>query len=292
MDRSLAPTRVVEEIVGTYEEFCDASPTSDPGSREYVTVLKLSTSTTADNMDSSLEEIVSMNRAAAEDAYTGQINSTSSTTSSWLSGLIWGYDIARHESLDDGSLRPMMKRQRRDGVWIPVYSASPLLAAGESLFGTSVAKRFPLVPGSNVLCAMKDVVARGPIEVWSAVALAIAEDRRENASLFIEDAGHGIEGESRHAQEGLLHGFHRLNDLVDAVILCGDDQGVNFKEIFIGYKSQWVSEGQVGCAMSCVPYLALAKGAVPQPASELLGMSLSDWEAFAAPVLGARGADE
>jgi len=283
MQRPLAPSRIVEGVVGPFDDFCDGY--GNPGSSEagYVSVLKLSTSATTPNMDTTLEEIVAVNRAKISDAYTGQINAVSTSSTSWLNGLIWGYDIARHDGLVDGSAKPLMKRERRDGSWIPVYAATPLVTAGEALFGTWRARRFPLMAGSHVLCATKDVVASGPIEVWSAIALGIAEDRNNNSNLFIEDAGHGTEGESRQEQEGLLHGFRRINDIVDSVILCGDDQGVTFKEVFVGYKSKWIPEGRVGCALTCVPYLVLAKNAVPQPSNDLLTMTLSEWELFVAP---------
>jgi histidine decarboxylase len=66
---------------------------------------------------------------------------------------------------------------------------------------------------------------------------------------------------------------------------------VRFKEIFVGFKSEWVPKGHVGCALTCVPYLVLAKNAVPSPASDLLDMSLSDWESFVGPWLLKRGSD-
>jgi histidine decarboxylase len=157
------------------------------------------------------------------------------------------------------------------------------LEAGEALFGTSKARHFPLMPGSHVLCAAKDVVANGPIEVWCAIALAIADDRSEHSSLFIEVAGHGAVGASRREHEGLVSGYQRLNNLVDEVILCGDGQDVKFKEVFVGYMSQWVTEGRVGCALTCVPYLVLARNAAPRQPFDLLTMSLSEWESFVAP---------
>jgi histidine decarboxylase len=66
---------------------------------------------------------------------------------------------------------------------------------------------------------------------------------------------------------------------------------VKYKEIFVGFKSQWVPEGSIGCALTCAPYLVLAKNAVPSPVSDLLEMSLSQWQAFVAPQLMARGSD-
>jgi histidine decarboxylase len=61
-------------------------------------------------------------------------------------------------------------------------------------------------------------------------------------------------------------------------VLCGEDQGVKYKEIFVGFKTEWVKEGYVGCGLTCAPYVVLARNAVPDPASNLLDMSLSQWE--------------
>lgn len=66
---------------------------------------------------------------------------------------------------------------------------------------------------------------------------------------------------------------------MDSVMLCGADQKVKFREIFIGFKSQRIPDGYVGSALSCAPYLVLARNAVPDPPTALLGMSLAEWDA-------------
>ena len=288
MQRPLTPSRAIDGAIGPFDDHCDGY--GNPGSSGvgYVSVLKLSTGTVAENADEILEEMVARNRGEASDAYVGQVNTVMASSTSWLNGAVWGYDVARHDSLIDGSMRPLMKRQRSDGSWLPIYRVTPLLDAGEALFGTSDARHFPLTSGSHVISGSKDVVASGPITVWSAIALAIAEDRDPNSSLFVEDVGTGAPGESRREQEGLLHEFHRLDNIVDSVVRCGEDQNVRFKEIFVGFKSEWVPEGRVGCALACVPYLALARNAVPSPATDLLTTSLSDWESFVQPWLATR----
>ena len=59
-----------------------------------------------------------------------------------------------------------------------------------------------------------------------------------------------------------------------------DDQKVKYKEIYLGYKTQWVPEGHVGCALTCAPYVVLAKNAVPanHKASDILKMTITEWE--------------
>jgi histidine decarboxylase len=85
--------------------------------------------------------------------------------------------VARHHGLADGSIEPLMQRRRHDGIEVPVLPVASLLEAGERLFGTADDRRFPLLPGSHVICATKDITVSGPTSVWSAIALAIAEDR-------------------------------------------------------------------------------------------------------------------
>ena len=112
--------------------------------------------------------------------------------------------------------------------------------------------------------------------MWSAIALSIAEDRERDSSLFIEDVGQDVAGDTPAERENALHA--RMEHIVDSVVLCGEDQGVKYKEIFVGFKTEWVPEGYVGCGLTCAPYVVLARNAVPNPASKLLDMSLSQWE--------------
>ncbi len=287
----LTTTRTVDGAVGPFDEFCDGF--GNPGSKStgYVSVLKLSTGSVPDMTDDALEAISSLNRAERNDAYVGQVNVATNPSYSWLNGMIWGYDIARHDDLAAGSMKPLMCRPRHDDTWLPVYRATPLLEAGEALFGTATARRFPLMPGSHVICGAKDVTASGPSRVWSAIALAVAEDREENASLFIGEVGSDTVKETYEPEDRYLHEFRRLENLVDSAIRCGEDVNIRFKEVFVGFTSEWVPEGHVGCALSFVPYLVLARHAVPPRPSELLDMTLSEWEAFVAPVLAAREAE-
>ncbi|MGO9083439.1 MAG: histidine decarboxylase, pyruvoyl type [Streptosporangiaceae bacterium] len=273
--KALTPDEVVDGAVGPFDDYCDGYGNPGASGLGYVCVLKLSTGTVAITTDTVLQGIASFDRAARNDAYAGQINMIAASSFSGLNGAVWGYDLARHDGLTDGSIKPVMMRERHDGAQIPVLPVAPLLEAGERLFGAEAQRRFPLLPGAHVACATKDITAGGPTSVWSAIALAVAEDRERDASLFIEDAGHD---RVTHADRESA-AQNRMASIVDSVILCGADQDVKFREIFIGFKQVWVPEGHVGCALTCAPYLVLAKNAVPDPASRLLSMSLSQWEA-------------
>ena len=135
-----------------------------------------------------------------------------------------------------------------------------------------------------MICATKKITVSGPTSVWSAIALAIAEDRGRDSSLFIEDVGQDVPGDTHAERARAL--YARMEHIVDSVMLCGEDQGVKYKEIFVGFKTEWVPKGYVGCALTCAPYAVLAKNAVPDPASELLEMSLSQWVEWYASTTG------
>jgi histidine decarboxylase len=278
MQRHQALTRdeVVNGAIGPFDDYCDGYGNPGASGLGYISVLKLSTGTVVKNLDTVLESIVSYDRAEKNDAYAGQINMLAASSFNGLNGAVWGYDLARHDGLIDGSIEPIMRRRRHDGAEIPVYPVAPLLEAGERLFGTEASRRFPLLPGSHVVCATKDTTVNGSTSVWSAIALAIAEHRDRDSSLFIEDVGQDIPGGTHGERENVLHA--RMEHIVDSVVLCGEDQDVKYKEMFVGFKMEWVPEGHVGCALTCAPYLVLAKNAAPDPASRLLDMSLSQWE--------------
>ncbi len=63
-------------------------------------------------------------------------------------------------------------------------------------------------------------------------------------------------------------------------MLCGEDQNVKYNEIFFGVKELVIPEGYVGCALTCAPYVTLAKNAIPKgcEAADLLNMNISEWE--------------
>ena len=130
----------------------------------------------------------------------------------------------------------------------------------------------------------------GPAYIWSAIAIAIADDRNRDANLFIEDAdafgatektdGAGnliITPTPREVEEQLQQS---LRAVAKSMILCGEDQNVLFKEIFAGVKYIYAGPNEWGCALTCAPYITLAREAVPtgkEPAA-LLNMTISQWE--------------
>jgi histidine decarboxylase len=273
--RTMTLADVVNGAVSPFDDYCDGYGNPGASGMGYISVLKISTGMVAQHMDTVLEGIVSRDRANKNDAYAGQINMLDTSSFNGINGAIWGYDVARHDGLTNGTIRPTMRRKRHDGADVPIYPVAPLLEAGQHLFGTEAVRRYPLLPGSHVVGATKDITVRGPTSVWSAIALAIAHDRERDSSLFVADVGQDAAATGPE-RDVLLD--TRMENIVDSVLLCGADQDVKYKEIFIGFKTQWIPEGYVGSALTCAPYVVLARNAVPDPATELLGMLLSEWE--------------
>jgi histidine decarboxylase len=269
---------VVEGAVGPFDDYCDGYGNPGASGLGYISVLKLETGKVRKDMDTVLEGIVSYDRAETEGTYTGQINMIAASSFTGLNGAVWGYHLARAESISAGTLKPLFLKERSDGIKIPIYPVDPLLDAGRRLFGTKDAKRFPLLPGAHVVCAVKSNTVMGPTSVWCAIGLAIAEDENRDSNLFIEDCGDSIAAENEEARISYLEKL--VENIAESIIRCGDDSNIRYREIFVGYRTEWIPAGYVGCALTCAPYAVLARKAIPPSsrAGDLLEMSISEWE--------------
>jgi histidine decarboxylase len=275
--QSVSPTGVVSGAVSPFTKYCDGYGNNGASGNGYISVLTLGVGVVTSDMDPGLEGIVAYDRAETNDTYIGQINMITASSFNGLNGLVWGYHLAKSDKLADGTAKPIFERQRKDGGKLLVYSADPLLDAGARLFGTNNQRRYPMLPGAHVICATKDISVKGPCIIWSAIAIAIAEDREKDSNLFIEDCGScpAFESDAKRTEY-----FDKLvRNIVECVLRCGEDNNAKYKEVFIGYKSTWVSEGQTGCALVAAPYVVLAKDAIPSGGvSKLLDMTISQWE--------------
>jgi histidine decarboxylase len=274
----LSLEQVVNGAVGPFADYCDGYSNPGASGLGYISLLKLEVGLSPADMDQVLEGIVSYDRAETKGTYIGQINMITASSFNGINGAVWGYHLAKEDSIADGSLKPLFTAKGPGGKKIPVYSMEPLLKAGQALFGTSQARRFPLLPGAHVICAVKSDTVKGPSTVWCAAALAIAADRSQAANLFIEDVGHSGRLHDAKAKEAFIQRLR--HHIVKSVMRCGQDSGVNYKEIFVGHRMLDVPGGQVGCALTAAPYLLLAKKALPDPndPAKLLKMTLSQWE--------------
>ena len=265
---------IVDGAVGAFPDNCAGYLNPGANGLGYIAALKLSVAKVKADMDVGLEGIVSYDRCEADDAYIGQINMLTASSFCGLNGAVWGYDLARAEDLTEN---PLSRLRRHDGAEVPVYSVLPLLDAAYRLFGSRAQRRFNPLPGAMVVCANKNWTTRPPpgktTRVWCAIALAIAEDRGAAANLFIEDA-------SDTATTGPRDLDHLVQNIAQSILRCGADQGVLYREIFVGHKSIDIDDKTVGCALTCAPYVTLARKAVPagQPPRALLDMTLPQWE--------------
>lgn len=264
---------IVNGAVGGFPDKCAGYLNPGASGAGYIATLTLSVGSVKADMDIGLEGIVSYDRCETDDAYIGQINMLTASSFCGLNGAVWGYDIARANNLTASTLSTL---RRHDGKEIPVYSALPLLDAAYRLFGSKTTRRFNPLPGAMMICANKSWTMRAPpggTKVWCAIALAIAEDRTQDANLFIEDASDTVTTGSRSLDE-------LVQNIAKSILRCGADQGVLYREIFVGHKSIDVGEGMVGCALTCAPYVTLPQSAIPlgKPASVLMEMTIEDWE--------------
>jgi histidine decarboxylase len=267
---------VVNGAVGPFDKYCDGYGNAGASGLGYISAMTLDVGMVEQDMDAVLNGIVSYDRAEAQGAYIGQINMIVASSFCGLNGALWGYDLARADEIAAGRVKALFKVARHDGKNIPVYSADPLLDAAARLFGTQEKRRFPLLPGSHVICATKEYTSPGPKYIWSAIAISIPENRAVDSRLFIEDAGEAVVEDA-----GDLPAFadKLLRNIAKCAVRCGEDNNALYKEIWISHRIQWIPEGKVGCALVAAPYLVLAKDAVPDAKPEkLLKMTITDWE--------------
>ncbi len=267
---------VVRGAVGPFDKYCDGYGNAGASGLGYICAMTLDIGLVDQDMDPVLNGIVAYDRAETHGAYIGQINMLVASSFCGLNGALWGYDVARAEELAAGKVTALFDVARHDGKKIPVYAAEPLVDAATRLFGTPAQRRFPLLPGAHVTCAEKEYTAPGPKYIWSAIAIAIAEDRTVDSCLFIEDAGEVAVAD---AKDLAVFGDALRHKIATCAVRCGEDNSALYKELWISYRIKWIPEGKVGCALVAAPYLVLAKNAVPEGKPEaLLNMTITGWE--------------
>jgi histidine decarboxylase len=231
-----------------------------------------------------LDEINAFDIAETDFSYIGQINMSIVSSFCGPQGIIWGYDFAKHPKLRQRADRKTFPESVRTGKFsADVYQIEPLLEATQQLFGTVDKRLFPLQPGAHVPCAGKNIKIHGAGRIYSGVALAIAEDRVANANLLMEDVGEipldfsATDMEVKHYEDMIRR------NLAESVLQIGINQNVTYKEIFVGVKSVYVPENEIGCALVAFPYFTLAQEALPNEKNILESSvdSLAEWVKYA-----------
>lgn len=275
--------------ISPHEGYCDGYARPGAEGMGYVCVLKVATATVEKTDDALLDGIVALDRAEAAGTYLGQINMETASSFCGIAGHVWGHDLAVADDIAEGQPSPLFSVTQQDGSPLPIYDAQPLLEAGQALFGTARARRFPLAPGAHVICANSSVKAyrprSGPPDpaqgqaygVWCYLALSIARDRNVAADLFMEDAGTWSDSENGQDLRRWLDGHRRC--VADSIVACGRGQDVAYERTYIGYAYTLMPPGHLGMALAVAPYIVLARKALPGgDFGRLAGLTLSAWE--------------
>ena len=216
-----------------------------------------------------LDEINAFDLAEVNSAYIGQVNIINVSSFCGYQGLVWGYDVAKAEEKIETRVKQNYKNI--DGRNVTIYSMDNILKAVESLFGTKHKRVYPFLPGSHVPCATKSVTSIEPAQLYAAIGFGIPRRREENAIPIMEDVGH-CPGETD--DEAII-----LDNVAASILQIGRNQNIVFEKIFVSVKYISTVANEVSCALTAVPYFAIAKNAIPNDnIEELSGMSISNWE--------------
>lgn len=271
----------LKEYISPFERYCDGYGNPGGSGKGYFIGLTFGIGKTKIEFEhegtSILDDINSFDRAEVEDVNIGQINMITVSSFCGPIGAIWGYHVLRpkafimHKYFPEGFVK-------NKNAQIPVYSASSIVDATRSLFGTVEQKKFPLLPGSHVPCAGKSIKRKGPSHIYCGFALGIARNQEEDANLLMEDLGEiplyikGTERESDYRKK-------ILENLAKSVLAIGENQNVRYKEIFVEMQDVVVQPGEIGCALVAAPYFTLAQGAIPKTGiHSLTKMDIREWE--------------
>ena len=273
--------------ISPYDCYCDGYGMPGAYGNGYLAALKVSAGMVKKADDQLIDGIVAYDRAEINDAYVGQINMLTASSFCGLAGQIWGYDVARHDQIANGSYQPLYKETQFDGSSLPIYDAKPLLDASLELFGSEKERRFHLLPGAHTICANKGVTTSRPKKgaalkpgqaygVWSYIAISFAKDRDYAADLFIEDAGCWVENDNEEDLLAFLDA-HRKS-ITRSVVQCGQDSHVLFDRTYIAYAHCILKPETVGTAITVGPYFSLARDAVPAEGfGSLNDITLGQW---------------
>jgi len=266
-------TQILQNVVSPFEHYCSSSGMQPTDS--YVTTPLITSSVTPIECSHSgsdlLDKIIAFDRAEGEFANITQTNMVTVSSFNGLNGVILGYDLLR---------QPLQRRPLVDEQQYPhVYDAQPLFDVTQALYGTVKEKHFPIAPGQHLLCAYKTFYHTGPSVIYGALALAIAEDRTQNADLYMEDHGTLAVGHNNQVSPDQQSAV--IENLILSVERISQNLGVRYEKVFIGFHYRSVKVGEVGCVITAAPYIHLARQAIPHNDPTFLQeMALDEWNAY------------
>lgn len=246
---------ILKSALSPYKNYCAGYS----GNNAYLLGLVMSIGITREQFSHAgstiLDSILAYDQAEVEDAYIGQINMEIVSSFCGPQGLIWGYDILSpsNDVKEDEDIN--FKRIGLEVGEVTVKSARIIRKATKALFGTKDKLNFPLLPGTHVPCAGRFKVKRGPVVLYSAVAIGIPQDRQKNACVVMEDLG------SLGTKRQSLAKRNIVKNSIKSVLEIGRTHNIIFKEVLVDFISKKVKKGQIGCALVAAPYFLLAQKA-------------------------------
>lgn len=269
-------SRIIKASISTENKYCEGV-FSSRNNNTYILGINFGLGKTRKKRiheeTSELDKIIAFDRAEIAGANIGQINMMTVSSFCGCKGLIWGYDICKAD------LQPAGWNLSAPGAGdhdISIYTIDPLKNAFIKLTGTVEKPVFPFLPGAHVPCACKALMRDTPGIIYAALGIGIPEHRDVNACLLMEDVGtiplnvKEIDVSKQQIQELL----------VQSLLTVGRNQGVIYKDIFVGLETLEVEEDEVGCALVAAPYFTIAGNAVPESPC-LWDMTIQEWEHYA-----------
>lgn len=263
MESLFSKDKIIRSAISPYDHYC----VGYPGQGAYITTLVVGIGSVPEKNSHAgskvLDSILAFDQAEITDSYLGQINMIAVSSFCGPQGLIWGYDIA---TLDDFPPDDFLLNEKL-APGVKIKSGKNLRQAAQLLFGKSHQRHFPFLPGSHVPCAGRSKTAKGPADLYAAVAIGIPEKRDRQACVLMEDAGE-LKGNFLDLRQSILR------NIVESVIEIGRHNRVKYGEIFVDFLYKKILPGEIGCALVAMPYFHLAKSGFNK---NLLQQKMNDW---------------
>lgn len=241
-----------DSFLGPYASYCAGAPCS-PGS-SYVAAPIVSFGCCPVGASRGLDQIVAFDYAESEWARLTQTNLIRVSSFCGPRGALLGRDLL------PTSTRPC-SLLARSGAW----DGRGLLLASRALLGCRQRPGFSIAPGEHVLSAYKTAYAEGPCLLVAGIAIAVPRDRLRHAVLFMEDhASHPSSCEPCSVQQEMAA------QLWGACRQVGQNLDCTYQGVYLAIRSRAVPGAALGCSLTAIPYLLLARQVVPSTGAERL----------------------